>query len=251
MRMNTKQRFRLAAVLVGSMMLAGPTLAGTVVIPTFDRGSVKHDGRHTAANNNYLTGARELSDFTSSFTELRRSFFIFDFSSLTEEATTAVFRVYNPPTGFVGPDTFETLELNPINKFPITGFFADDPGTSAFLDLGDGTTPYGSRDIQNTDVDAFIDIPLNAAALFDLNFAINHGIPFGFGGQLTTVGVSVVGDIEQVFGSSGSAGGPGDGSSVLILSGPKIPDVPEPAALSMMLSGIAVLGLVRRQSARG
>ena len=127
--MNVRQRFRIAAVLAGAMVFSGPAVAGTVIIPSFNRGWVTDEGRHTATNTNYATSARELSDFMDSFTAWTNSFFVFDLSVLSDEAATATFRVYNPPTGFVSPDTFETLELNPIDKLPLHVFFADDPGT--------------------------------------------------------------------------------------------------------------------------
>jgi len=250
--MTTRQRFSVAAVLAASMTFVGPTLAGTITIPTLDRGFVLDDGRHEATNSNYITGAREVVNYMSSITEETRSFFIFDLSAIPQEATSAVFRVYNPLIGYVSPDPFETLELNPIEKTPLTLFFADmsgPAGTSAFADLGSHTVApyasYASHDIQNTDIDAFIDIPLNAEALWDINQTINFSPLgyFGFGGKLTTIGVSIVGDEERVFAKSSHAGlGPDDGDSVLILTGPKIP---EPATLSLILSAIAVLGLAR------
>lgn len=244
--MNTRQRFCIAAVLAGSMTFVGSTLAGTVIIPSIERGWITDDGRHSATNNNYVTGAVKLTTITPE----RRSFFVFDLSALTQEATTATFRVYNPLIGYKSPHTFETLELNPIEKTPLTAFFTDfagSSGRSAFADLGSSTiapfASYASMDIQATDLDVFIDIPLNTEALWDINLTINHSPLgyFGFGGKLTTLDLSIPAD-EEVFAKSGSPGGPGDGNSVLILSGPKIP---EPAALPLMLSAIAMLGLAR------
>ncbi len=245
--MNTRQRFCIAAVLAGSMTFVGPTLAGTVIIPSLERGHIRDDGRHAATNDNYITGTSK----SGTTPDEQRSFFIFDLSALTQEATTAIFRVYNPLIGYDSPHAFETLELNPIEKTPLTAFFADlagSLGTSAFADLGSSTTApfasYGSMDIKETDLDVFIDIPLNTEALWDINLTINHSPLgyFGFGGKLTTVDLSNPAD-ERVFAKSGPpGGGPGDGDSVLILSGPKIP---EPAALSLMLSAIAMLGLAR------
>ena len=64
----------------------------------------------------------------------------------------------------------------------------------------------------------------------------------GCGGKLTSLGLSAPGDHEAVFGNSGGVGIAGDGNSVLILSGPKIP---EPATLSFLALGS--LTLLRRR----
>lgn len=239
-------------MLAGAMTFVVPTLAGTIIVPTIERGQIRDNGGHDGTNNNYVTGAIELSDFMSSFTVERRSFFIFDLSAIPQEAASAIFRVYNPLTGYDSPDPFETLELNPIEKTPLTLLFSSlsgSSGTSAFADLGSHTVApfasYATKDIQSTDIDTFIDIPLNAEALFTINQTINFSPSgyFGFGGKLTTIGVSIPGDEERVFASSGSFLSPGDGDSVLILSGPKIP---EPTASCLMLMGLGAVLMWKR-----
>ena len=127
--MNTRQKICIAVVLVGSMAFAVSTQAGTIIVPTVERGHIKDNGS-SVGNSNYATGGRELHDGPGggSFTVETRSYFIFDLSAIPNEATSALFRVYNTPTGYTGPDAFETLELNPIDKHPITAFGGTSPG---------------------------------------------------------------------------------------------------------------------------
>ena len=177
------------------LIFSGQALAGTLVIPTLERGWVTDLGGHQATVDNYIVGGNKSSQIPLEV----RNFFIFDLSALTTDATSATFRVYNPSNGYNSPDSFETLLLSEIDSTSFLDFFKDDPGTSAFTDLGDGVV-YGSGDIQDTDLDAFIDIPLNAAALF----AINTNPAFGFGGKLTTLDlIDLV--VEKVFGNTGTS----------------------------------------------
>ena len=243
--MKTRQRFCIAAVLAGSMTFAGSMQAGTIIIPSIERGHIEDDGT-SIGNSNYITGFYVSPNYMSPLTHEWRSFFIFDLSAVPDEATSAVFRVYNPLDGYVGPDTFETLELNPIDKHPITAFGGTSPGTAAFDDLGgdsvDPRAPYASTDILDSDIGVYINIPLSGQALWDINVVINNSPLgyFGFGGKLTTMGGSDAYDEEKVFAHSG--GGPGD--TVLILSGPKIP---EPATLSLVtLGGLALMRRKRK-----
>jgi len=235
------------------MISAVSAQAGTIIVPSIQRGHITDDGG-SIGNTNYLTGARELhaGPGGGGFTVETRSYFIFDLSAIPDEATSAVFRVYSTPTGYTSPDAFETLALNPIDKHPLTAFGGTSPGTAAFADLGDDSiaphAPYGSRDIQSTEVDTFIEIQLSGQALWDLNQVINFSPLgwFGFGGKLTSLGLSVPGDRESVFGNSGGPGGAGDGDTVLILSGPKIP---EPASLAILTFGaVAMLRRSRRSA---
>jgi hypothetical protein len=76
--MTTRHPFCLAVVLTASITLAGRTSAGTIVVPSFDRGWVSSTGGHQATVDNYAAKGVKSTSTPNEY----RNFFVFDLTGL-------------------------------------------------------------------------------------------------------------------------------------------------------------------------
>lgn len=108
--------------------------------------------------------------------EDQRNYHAFDLSDLSGSVSGATLRIGADVDAYDSSAPFETV-----------GLFAVDPGAAAnvFADLGTGDS-YGKFDTSAADDSSYIDIPLNAAAIADLNAAVGIG-SWSVGGALLTI----------------------------------------------------------------
>ena len=138
-----------------------------VTLPAFARGWYDDTGFNEAANPNYFVGDGRGPIGGSTLTEAR-NFFAFDLTEVTEPITNAVISLYVPPVvGFFSGDPTETYVLSHVEfSAEYVTLAADD--LRVFDDLGDGEV-FASREFVPFDVGTQVEIPLNAAALVELN----------------------------------------------------------------------------------
>jgi len=205
---------------------AAPSLAATLVLEAVDSGLYFASGQRGGGPTNYAVGVFPLVPEA-------RNFFVFDLSGVTDEIISATLRVYNPPSGYYSPSPSETLGLFDFTS-SIAALSAGTGGVTAFTDLGSGTS-YGTRVVTAADDGQIVAMPLNAAALADLQLADDL---FVLGGRLMTY----------------------DGSQEIIFafSGPSAPDhtrqlvleiVPEPGTSGLLGAGLAGVAWWRRRLA--
>lgn len=231
----------MACVMSLGIMTLTTDIAPAAFLNTVDRGWYRDDGSHLTANTNYIVG---VISFGSGVT--LNNFFVFDLSVVTGPIIAANLVLYNPSVsdrsgqGYFSPNSFETITLYDVTT-SIPSLTAGTGGTSAFTDLGSGTT-YGSGTASAADNGQFVTITLNSAGLAALN--ANLGGQFAIGGSLGITSTSVD---RVVFSGSNLSTNPADGQTYLdYTTAPPTNVVPAPPGLLMVLTGLPVLGLVRR-----
>ena len=212
------------ATLVGAGAAYGTTIDAT------DRGHYEDDGDHDSANTNYIVG--EVPTGSVQY----HNFFVFDLSSVSGTITSAELRLLNPPGGFASSDATETYEVFDVSTSSGTLTGGGAGLVAVYADLAGGTM-YASQVVSAADNGTTIVIPLNAAALSDLNAA--SGL-FAFGGVLTTTVVG--GANEFLFGLTGSPSTLAD--TQLVVTTDEVNAVPEPSAYALGLLGLAGLSLI-------
>lgn len=227
MFLHSKTMALFALVLAAS----NSALSATVTLDATDSGWYRSDGVHTPQNQNYQTGFFDGTE--------RRSFFVFDLSTVSGTVTAATLRLFNPLvsptlTGYQSPDPSETLEIYDVttSAASVTGAAA---GVGGFSDFGSGTL-YGSKTVSAADNGTVVEIVLNASAVA----AIDSGSGlFLLGGALSTLSGT---ENQYVFGFS-TASFAGDDVRQLVLEVREETPIPEPSTVGLtVLGALAFLG---------
>jgi hypothetical protein len=171
-----------------------PASAATVTLKDRDRGWYNDEGVHELYNTNYLAGDCTPDACGFAFSTYR-NYFLFDLSRLHHRIVSATLRLWVPEGGLRSPTDTETFQLFDV----VTDLdeLGQRWGEDIFEDLGTGTT-YGTYIATEDDEYSQIAIPLNAAAVADLNDA---GDLFALGGAITSLDALV--NDELLFGQSG------------------------------------------------
>jgi hypothetical protein len=210
-----------------ALLLATQAASGAyVTMEDENRGWYRDTGYTEVANTNYLAG--ECTENACGFAHaVYRNFFLFDLSQVDQRIVNASLRLWFPEEGLRSPTDMEIYELFDV----VTDLdeLGQRWGVDIFEDLGTGTS-YGTYVATEADEQTLIDIPLNAAAVAELNAAASL---FALGGAVTSLD-DLIND-EFLFGTSGNA------RAYLVLE-----TVPLPGAAWLLASALLILGHRRR-----
>ncbi len=155
-------------------LLERQSVAAVATFNPIDRGNYANDGGHVPVNNSYLTGNE------SQGPSIRRSFFVFDLSSIADPIVSAELQlVFN---FYASADPTETLTLYDVTT-PWKDLLDGSAEVDAFNDLGTGSV-FGEHFYSAADKETYFSIRLNSAALSGMNAATDW---WGIGGAITTL----------------------------------------------------------------
>ena len=142
---------------------------GSTVLNVLDSGWYSADGDHFSTNKNYIAGlcgaAPDPCD--NPVDQIYHDYFVFDVGK-EPSVTSAVLRLFNPPTGYLSQNPSELYKLFDVGT-SISDLMADQAGaTGIFDDLGSGVL-FGSQVVTAGDNGNFVEITLDAAAIDALN----------------------------------------------------------------------------------
>jgi hypothetical protein len=209
---------------IAAMFAASPALA---YIPATDVGRGWYDdlGDTGAGLSNYIAGECT-EDRCNGPNHEYRNFFVFEVP-LNRTIVSASLRLWFPNDGFASPTGSEVYQLFAVDANPhVLGHHWD---VAIFDDLGSGTS-YGAYTATAADEHTLVDIPLDAAAVADMNAATGW---FAIGGAVTSLDDEL--NNEFVFGNSGWQ------HAYLVLQLAPIAPVPVPAAAWLLGSALLLL----------
>ncbi|MEM6688617.1 MAG: PEP-CTERM sorting domain-containing protein [Planctomycetota bacterium] len=192
--------------------------------------------------------------------EVRRNFHVFDLQNIAGTVTGAKIELFHP-TGGAGATSFESFDpTETIGFFNVESTSADIFGLASdqtllgtiFNDLGTGTS-LGTMTSSAANEGDFQSATLNAAALSEIQDAIDSGSEFLIGGALLTFNpdataivppnVSPIGSAnERVFRGAGNGIQP---AARLVLNG--VTAIPEPGSLSALAMAASFVAIRRRR----
>lgn len=165
--------------------IASPAIAAQLTLTATDldyylHRDIKTINQQTYTHQNvdaYLAGAV----YNAIFDEELRNYFVFDLSSVSEQVSSAKFRLYSNfnnfrcahrndiGCGYASDDSSETLRFVDVET-SIASLISPTPGTeqAIFNDLGEGNV-YGEVTLTRNDVDLWLEIELSSAALDTIN----------------------------------------------------------------------------------
>lgn len=235
--MTNSRKSLFAGIVLGTgMMFAGLAEAATFNISAVDDGWYSNTGNHNPSNNNNITGDNGALDYNS--------FYAFDLAALSGQNVLSVTVNFSADGQYRSADPSETLGLFDVTT-PISTLINGTGGTSAYSDLGSGTS-FGTFEYisSNFPMRAF-SVALNSAAVSSINALLSgSGTLFGIGSSLLSLD-SDPSSVETLF--SSSSGGNRATASLTIETGTLAP-VPLPATFLLLLAGIGGLGAFARHS---
>jgi len=184
--------------------------------------------------NGIATGPGPDIYFVGTLGDEHRCYFVFDLADIGPIVQDASISIYTPHNGVNAPNGSLLFDLFDVSS-SATNVAAGASSVSIFNDLGSGTI-YGSRIYTEADEQNFATIPLNAAAVAQINSQL--GQSFAIGGAIVPAPV----DVAYTFGFSFLGNPPSNVYLTLNV-------VPEPAMIGM--TPLLVLAARRRSSRRG
>ena len=142
---------------------------GSTVLDFVDSGWYSAAGEHFASNKNYIAGLCAASPDPCGNPEdqVYHDYFVFDVGK-EPIVSSAVLRLWNPPTGYLSPNPSELYKLYDVST-GVSDLMSDQTdATGIFDDLASGTE-LGSRMVTAADDGMFVEITLDADAIDALN----------------------------------------------------------------------------------
>ena len=142
---------------------------GSTVLNVADSGWYSAAGDHFATNKNYIAGlcgaTPDLCD--NPVDQIYHDYFVFDVGR-EPSVTSAVLRIFNPPTGYISTNPSELYQLFDVGT-SVSDLMADQTGaTGIFDDLGSGVL-FGGLVVTAADNGNFVEITLDADAIDAIN----------------------------------------------------------------------------------
>jgi len=205
--------------------------AATITLSSTDFGFARPAGTVTPGNH-------AIGWFSGENVEIRQ-YLVFDRSSVSGTITSATLRLQSSASSYKSANPTETWQLFDVTT-PVATLLAGSGGTSAFDDLGTGTS-LASRSVAASTNNTVLTLDLDANGLIYLN---NQSGLFALGGALTSLN-RVNGVTEAMFNSSGN---PAFTRELFITFTPASESaVPEPSTCLLFAAGLITLVATRKR----